>query len=140
MIPDSDSEFGARVHSRLRHEQMIWFTSVGRNGTPQPNPVWFVMQDPSTMLVYNRDDALRLVHIRHRPRVALHFNADSAGEDVIVLTGDAEAVTGLPGSHEHDDYLAKYRDGMIRVSGSPEAFGAEYSVPLLVHIGRVRGF
>ena len=77
-MPSPDTEFGARVQARLRDEQVIWLTTVGRDGTPQPNPVWFVLEDPSTILTYNRADAQRLVHVRDRPRVALHFNADAA--------------------------------------------------------------
>jgi len=139
-IPRPDTEFGARVQTRLREEQVIWLTTVGRDGTPQPNPVWFVTEDASTILVYNRAEAQRLVHVRQRPRVALHFNATAQGGDVIVLTGAAEVRSGLPAPHEHEGYLAKYRTSMSRVSGSPTAFSADYPVPLLVRIGRVRGF
>jgi PPOX class probable F420-dependent enzyme len=139
-MPRADTAFGARVQARLRDERVIWLTTVGRDGTPQPNPVWFVLEDASTVLVYNRADALRLVHIKERPRVALHLNANPQGGDVIVLTGEAVVENGMPASHEHDGYLGKYRDAMSRVSGSPAAFSTEYPVPLIVHIGRVRGF
>lgn len=46
VLPDADSEFGQRVRARLRDEQVIWFTTVGADGTPQPNPVWFIWQGP----------------------------------------------------------------------------------------------
>jgi hypothetical protein len=37
-------------------------------------------------------------------------------------------------------YLDKYRDEMIRTSGSLEAFSAAYPIPVRVRIRRVRGF
>ncbi len=139
-MPSPDSEFGARVQARLGDEHVIWLTTVGRDGTPQPNPVWFVRQDTSTLLVYNRAEAQRLVHVRERPRVSLHFHANAQGGDVVVLTGDARVDLEIPAPHEHEGYVAKYRDAMTGVSGSPMQFSADYPVPLLVHVGRVRGF
>jgi len=33
--------YGERVRRRLTGEMTIWLTRVGRDGTPQPNPVGF---------------------------------------------------------------------------------------------------
>jgi predicted pyridoxine 5'-phosphate oxidase superfamily flavin-nucleotide-binding protein len=41
-LPDSGTAFGERVRRRLREEQVIWITTVGKDGTPQPNPVGFL--------------------------------------------------------------------------------------------------
>jgi len=41
VLPDPTTPFGERVARRLREEPVIWFTSTSRDGTPQPNPVWF---------------------------------------------------------------------------------------------------
>jgi PPOX class probable F420-dependent enzyme len=59
LIPDND--FGARVRTRLKDELILWLTTVGKDGTPQPNPVWFLWEpDTESLLVYNRTDAVRL--------------------------------------------------------------------------------
>src|SRR6478609_6474665 len=42
VIPDT--EFGARVRQRLQDETLIWFTTTSADGTPQPNPVWFLWE------------------------------------------------------------------------------------------------
>ena len=118
---------------------MIWFTTVGADGTPQPNPVWFLWEDTSG-LVYSRPDANRLTHIRSRPKVCLHFDGDGRGGDIVVLAGRAQVLEGHPLPHELPGYLDKYRESMIRVSGSPEAFSEAYPVPVRVDILRVRGF
>ncbi|MGI8476026.1 MAG: hypothetical protein ACR2OO_06625 [Thermomicrobiales bacterium] len=38
---DASSEFGRRAAKRLAEDQIVWLTSVGGDGTPQPNPVRF---------------------------------------------------------------------------------------------------
>lgn len=139
LLPDPATGFGVRVRQRLRDEQVIWFTTVGVDGTPQPNPVWFLWED-NWALVYNRSDANRLTHIRRRPQVCLHFDGNGRGGDIVVLAGRAQILEGRPPPHELPGYLDKYREGMTRVSGSPEAFSEAYPVPVRVDVTRVRGF
>ena len=139
-LPAGDSDFGRRVRERLREEQVVWLTTTQADGTPQPNPVWFVWEDPDTVIVYNKPDAKRLLHVQTRPRVSLHFNSDAGGDDVAVLVGTAVRDDGLQPPHEHPLYREKYADGMARVSGSAEQFTVEWGVPLLIRIDRVRGY
>ncbi|HEY7050246.1 MAG TPA: TIGR03667 family PPOX class F420-dependent oxidoreductase [Jatrophihabitantaceae bacterium] len=137
-LPPTGTPFGDRVRRRLRDEVFVWMTTVGADGTPQPNPVWFVWDD-GDVLIYNQHDARRLAHLRTNAHVSLHFNANARGGDVVVLSGRAELADGEP-PHEMPAYLDKYRDQMIRVSGSLEAFSARYSIPVRVRIDRLRGF
>jgi len=132
--------FGERVVSRLRDDRLIWLTTVGADGTPQPNPVWFLWEEPSTVLVYNRTDAHRLEHIVSRPRVSLNFDGDGKGSNIVVLAGSARAVDARPLPHTHSSYLAKYEASMIRVGGTLEGFSALYPVAIEISIDRVRGF
>jgi PPOX class probable F420-dependent enzyme len=139
VLPDPTSQFGTRVRNRLRDEQVIWFTAVADDGTPQPNPVWFLWQDDA-LLVYNKRGARRLDYLRERPRVTLHFNGDQRGGDIIVLSGVAEVLDGAPPAHAVPAYLEKYGRGMTGVSGSPEAFSEAYPTAVRVRPTRVRGF
>jgi PPOX class probable F420-dependent enzyme len=139
LLPDPSTGFGERVRQRLSDEQVIWFTTVGGDGTPQPNPVWFLWEEDSC-LVYNRSDANRLAHLRSRPQVCLHFDGNGRGGDIVVLTGRAHVLEGHSLPHELPGYLDKYRASMIRVSGSPEAFSETYPIPVRVDVARVRGF
>jgi PPOX class probable F420-dependent enzyme len=132
--------FGERVSQRLREERLIWLTTVGADGTPQPNPVWFLWEEPGTLLVYNRAAAHRLKHIESRPRVSLNFDADARGGDIVVITGEARVVDSRPLPHSHSSYLAKYEKAMMRVSGDVASFGREYPIAMEITIGRVRGF
>ena len=44
----------------MREEHIIWITTVGKDGTPQPNPVGFLFQDDRSILIYNMVNANRL--------------------------------------------------------------------------------
>jgi PPOX class probable F420-dependent enzyme len=140
VLPDPASSFGRRVRARFREEEVIWLTTVGQDGTPQPNPVWFIWPHDDEILTYNTPSAHRLAHITARPAVSLHFNSGEDGNDVVVARGIAERVDDEPPPHQSPAYLAKYRDAMITISGSLEAFSSEYSVPVRVRMTRIRGY
>lgn len=139
ILPDPATPFGERVRRRLREERVIWFTTTGRDGTPQPNPVWFLWNGGASVVIYNQRDARRLGHLRAHREVALHFDGNGRGGDIVVLTGHAQVLEDEPGPNENPDYVAKYRNDMVRVSGTLDAFGARYPTPVRVEINRVRG-
>ena len=139
LLPDASTPFGQRVRERLRDGVVIWLTTVGDDGTPQPNPVWFLW-DGDGLVVYNVQTAQRLRHVRTRPRVSLSFDGDGRGGDIVVITGVAEVVQGQPLCHEVPAYVAKYGERMAAISGSLERFGQSYPVVLRVRPVKVRGF
>ncbi len=138
VLPDPTTPFGERVLRRLTNDVVIWLTTVGKDGTPQPNPVWFLL-DNDSLLIYNRPDANRLTHIGQRPQVALNLDGDGKGGDIIVVTGTARLIDDVPPCNEVPAYLAKYDALMTRVAGSPENFGKAYPVALRIDIAKVRG-
>lgn len=137
-LPDPDSPFGRTVRERLANEQVIWLTTVGKDGTPQPNPVWFLHED-GEILVYNLTSANRLVHIRQRPQVSLNLNGDEHGGSIAVLTGVARLVPDEPPADRNPAYVAKYASGMVAVSGSAMTFAQNYAVAMRIDITKVRG-
>lgn len=140
VLPDASTPFGARVRDRLRDERVIWLTTIAGDESPQPNPVWFLWEDPDVLLIYNRPDAWRLRHISRRPRVALHFDGNGRGGDVVVFTGSAAPAPDLPQPHRNAAYLAKYTESMVRVSGTTEQFSSDYPIGVRVVVDRIRGF
>jgi PPOX class probable F420-dependent enzyme len=138
-LPESSTAFGERVRRRLREEQVIWITTVGKDGTPQPNPVGFLFQDDNSILIYNMVNANRLSHVIDRPQVALHFDSDGACSDIVIFTGTACRADDMPAPHENQAFLAKYGASLRRVSDSPEEFGKRFPVPLRIDITRTRG-
>jgi PPOX class probable F420-dependent enzyme len=140
VFPQPSTPFGERVWHRLRDEQVIWITTVGKDGTPQPNPVGFLLQYDNSILIYNAANANRIDHVVDRPRVALHFDGDGTGGDIVVFTGTARRADDIPAPHENQEFLAKYGDGMARRSGSAKQFSEDFPVPVRIEITRTRGF
>lgn len=139
VLPDSTTEFGARIAARLKDERIIWLVTTGADGAPQPNPVWFLWEGAS-FLIYSLPNAARIANIRRNPRVALHFNSDSDGNDIIVFSGIATEVPDMPSVDQHPAYLARYRERIDEEFGGPAAFAARYSLPLRITPSKVRGF
>lgn len=135
---DSATEFGARVAERLDREEIVWLTTVGPTGTPQPNPVWF-RWDGESFLIFSQPDRPKLRNIARNPRVALHFNGTASGGDIVVFGGTARLELG-PDPDEIAAYLEKYRDGLAGLSMTADQFRADYSVPIRVIPDRLRGF
>lgn len=135
---DLTGEFGARVAQQLQTEEIIWLTTVGADGTPQPSAVWFVW-DGQSFLIYSRDNASKLKNIQRNSRVALNLNSDPLGNQVAVITGDAQIDESVPPCTEISAYMDKYGAGITRIGLTPEHFAAAYSVPIRVTPAKLRG-
>src|SRR5579859_6267462 len=140
-MPDPSTPFGEMVAQHLRDDVIVWLTTVGADGTPQPNPVWFLW-DGETVLVYSRTDAKRNDHVRARPKVALNFDSVEDGESVVVITGEATIEEGAPLAHEVPAYMTKYgaRAAEIFPNQPVDAFARAYPVVIRITPKRVRGF
>lgn len=136
---DTGTEFGARVARRLRDEVGIWLVTVGADGTPQPNPIWFLW-DGQEILFYSQPEKAKLRHIARRPRVALHLEGGELSEEVAVLAGEARVAPDEPPADHAPAYLEKYRAHIERLGMTPEEFARSYSVPVRVRVTRVRGW
>lgn len=138
-LPDPETTFGRRVRERLAEEIVLWLTTVGADGTPQPNPVWFLWeQEDDSLLTYNRADANRVKHVLRRPRVSLNFDGNGRGGEIVVLTGDAELLEGFPAADEYKPYADKYAAEIRRAFGTPENFASKYPVAMRIRLTRVR--
>jgi len=136
---DFSTEFGRRVAEKLETDQVIWLTTVGPGNTPQPRPVWF-WWDGTSVLIYSKPKAYKLRHIRRYPNVSLHLNTDADASEVAVLVGQASLPRTAPASHDHKEYLRKYRKGIADLGMTPKVFGEDYSVAIVVTPTRLRGF
>src|SRR4051794_10891046 len=106
MVIDTTTAFGERVARRLADETVIWLTTVGADGTPQPSPVWFIW-DGSEILIYSQPDKPKLRNIAANPRVALNFNSTDSGGNVVVITGNARVDPDAPRADAVPAYLEK---------------------------------
>lgn len=134
---DINTEMGAHVARRLEEEKIIWLTTVRDDGTPQPTPVWFLW-DGSNFLIYSQPQAFKIRNIARNRRVALNFNSDSDGDDVIVFRGNASIDRSIPSADQVPAYLEKYRSGIQSLGSTTDEFAREYSIPIRVHPTRLR--
>lgn len=136
---DTTSEFGRRVMRQLEGDQVIWLTTVGADGTPYPSPVWFFWQDDQ-LLIYSQPDAPKVRNIAARPKVALNFNCDFHGHEVVSFSGIAQIDPAAPPADQVPAYRAKYAEGIVGLEMTPERFAAAYSTAIRVVLTRLRGF
>jgi PPOX class probable F420-dependent enzyme len=139
VMPPENTPFGERVARRLRDEPVIWMTTVGADGTPQPNPVWFLW-DGQSFLIYSLPDAARLSHLKRNVHVALHFDGNGKGGDIVVIAGEAHVSTEDVSADKNAVYVEKYREFIRRSFQTPENFASRYNVALRVTPKKVRGF
>lgn len=139
-IIDASTEFGQRVQRRLKDEQIIWLTTQGKNGTPQPSPVWFLHSGNDEVLIYSKPDTPKMRNIAARPSVALSFNSTASGGDVVVFNGEAVHDPDAPSVADNAEYVEKYQQGMAGLNLTPAQFAAEYSAPIRVRLTKLRGF
>ncbi|MEU8896794.1 TIGR03667 family PPOX class F420-dependent oxidoreductase [Nocardia sp. NPDC048505] len=137
-VVDPATPLGAKVAPRLEQESLIWLTTVGASGTPQPNPVWFQWR-AGEFLLFSEPGQAKVRNIARNPRVSLNLNT-AGGYDVAVLTGDARIDETTPAAAELTAYAAKYADGLKSLKLSAEEFFATYSVAIRVTPDRLRGF
>ena len=139
-LPDPATPFGERVARRLREERLIWLTTVDARGMPQPTPIWFLWDEAtSTILMYSRADAKRLVHMQQNPRVALNFDGNGFGGDIIVITGEAQLSPVDPPADRLPAYVEKYREFIATRYDTPENFASVYPVAVRILPSTVRG-
>src|SRR5579864_2154740 len=137
---DTTTEFGARAARRLREDRVGWLVTVSRDGTPQPNPVWFSW-DGESILVYSEPGQAKLRNIEANPRVALHLDSRSSGDDIVIVIAGATIDGSAPPVHKNAPYVAKYRREMARLGlGRPEKMAESYSVAIRLVPSKVRGF
>ena len=137
---DATTEFGQRAQQRLTDEPVCWFTTVTPAGQPLAIPIWFLWQEDETVLIYSQDNTVKLRNIRANPKVSINLNSNEWGGDIIRLEGKAEIPAGFPAATGVPAFIEKYHERMASMNMTPEAFAAEYSVPILIKPEKLRGF
>jgi PPOX class probable F420-dependent enzyme len=96
--------------------------------------------DGETILIYSRPNTPKLAHISRNPRVALNFDGDGQGGDIILLTGSAVIDPGAPRSDTIAEYQAKYGERIPHLGMTAAGFADAYSVPIRVTLEKLTGF
>jgi len=128
-----------RVHveERLRANLMAWLTTVRPDGRPDSVPVWFLLRDDETILVYSQRAKIKLRNVSLNPRVAIGLDVTDIGRDIIRIDGTAEHVPGFPRADQVPQYAAKYAERIGANFGTPARFAEMFPEALIITPGRL---
>lgn len=119
-----------QVQSRLKKDLVIWLATVGSDGRPHAVPVWF-WWDGASFLVYSVPGQ-KVRDIKGNPNVALHFNSDPEGGDVVRIDGTAKLEPRQVPAYKVPAYVRKYRELMKGNGWTPKVFSDQYNVAVRV--------
>lgn len=126
------AERRAHVEGRLRANLMAWLTTVRPDGRPDSVPVWFLMREDETVLVYSEPGKVKLRNISRNPSVALGLDVTDIGRDIIRVDGTAEHVPGFPAADQQPEYVAKYAERIGTLFGTASQFAARFSEAVII--------
>jgi PPOX class probable F420-dependent enzyme len=129
---DLPSERRARVDTRLQTNLMAWLTTVSPAGRPDSVPVWFLVRDDGTILVYSQPGKAKLRNLEANPNVALGLDVTDIGRDVIRVEGTAARVADHPRADRVPEYVAKYTERIGAIFGTAETFAEAFSEAIVI--------
>ena len=135
---DLSHAFQARVADRLNKQIVGWLTTVGADGVPQPNIVWFLWDGGDTIQLYSQDNH-KVRNINQHAGVSFNLDGDGKGGDMIVLTGTAEIDSSRPSAADNAEYVEKYASRIKGLGLDAAGFAAAYHKPIVITIAKLRG-
>ena len=126
------------VETRLRSNLMAWLTTVRPDGHPDSVPVWFLMRDDETILIYSRPNKTKLRNIGENPKVTLGLDVTDIGRDIIRIDGTAVHADDVPPADQQPQYAAKYAERIGAMFGTAREFAEQFSEALIITPRRLR--
>ncbi len=120
----------AHVEGRLQTNLMAWLTTISPLGRPHSVPVWFLVQDDDTIVIYSQPGQPKLRNIAQNPHVALGLDVTHLGGDVIRFEGTATHVPDHPPANDVPAYLSKYVERVAAIFGTPDQFARSFSAAI----------
>ena len=137
LLAQLSDEGRSHAEGRLRSNLMAWLTTVSPSGRPESVPVWFLLRDDETLLLYSQPGKPKLRNIRSNPHVALGLDVTDIGRDVIRVAGLAQHDPSVPPAHRQPAYVAKYAERIAALFDTPERFGELFSAPIVITPTRI---
>ena len=138
LTADLPTDRRAHVDSRLQTNLMAWLTTVSPAGKPDAVPVWFLLRDDDTILVYSQPGKPKLRNVDANPNIALGLDVTDIGRDVIRIEGTAVRVAEHPPADRVPEYVAKYVERIGAIFGTPERFAEAFSEAIVITPSRLR--
>ncbi|MDQ3405779.1 MAG: TIGR03667 family PPOX class F420-dependent oxidoreductase [Actinomycetota bacterium] len=128
-LPPDDRE---RVEARLRRNLMVWLTTVRPDGQPISVPVWFLLREDGTILLYSRPGTQKLRNLADNPKVSLGLDVTDIGRNVVRVEGTAAVAPEQPAADRNPEYLAKYTERIGALFDTPDRFADLFSTAVII--------
>ena len=132
LTADLPADRRARVDTRLQTNLMAWLTTVSPAGRPDSVPVWFLLRDDDSVLVYSQPGKAKLRNIAANPNVSLGLDVTDIGRDIIRIVGTAALLPGHPPADRVPKYAAKYAERIAAIFGTVEQFAAAFTEAIVI--------
>jgi PPOX class probable F420-dependent enzyme len=126
------------VEGRLRSNLMAWLTTVRPDGQPDSVPVWFLVRDDETILVYSQPKKMKLRNIRENPKVSLGLDVTDIGRDIIRIEGIAKHADDVLPADQQPQYAAKYAERIGTLFGTARRFAELFPEAVIITPRRLR--
>jgi PPOX class probable F420-dependent enzyme len=137
LTADLSTDRRARVDTRLQTNLMAWLTTVSPAGRPDSVPVWYLLRDDDSILLYSQPGKAKLRNLDANPNVALGLDVTDIGRDVIRVEGTAVRAPDHPPADRVPEYVAKYVERIGAIFGTPERFAEAFSEAIVITPSRL---
>ena len=127
----------ARVEIRLQTNLMAWLTTVNQAGRPDSVPVWFLVRDDDSILIYSQPGKAKLRNLDTNPNVALGLDVTDIGRDIIRIEGTAVHVAGHSPADQVPGYVAKYTERIGAMFATVEKFAEAFTEAIVITPNRL---
>lgn len=139
-VDDAPPPFhAAAADAALRHDPVVWLSSVQRDGRPHVVPVWFLW-DGERIVAFSKPHARKVDNLRDQPRVMLAVGTPGPDFEVELIEATAELPDRPAAELMPEGFGAKYRDHLRRAGLSVQRFAEIYSQPILFQPTRFLGY
>jgi PPOX class probable F420-dependent enzyme len=127
------------IEAALRHDPVVWLSSVQGDGRPHLVPVWFHW-DGDRIVAFSKPHARKVDNLRDQPSVMLAVGTPGPEFDVELIEATAELPDQPADQIMPDGFGAKYRELLHRAGLTVQRFAEIYSQPIVLRPTRFLGY
>lgn len=127
------------TEAALRHDSVVWLSSVQRDGRPHLVPVWFHW-DGERIVAFSKPHARKVNNLRDDPRVMLAVGTPGPDFEVELIEAVAELPAADAATVMPEGFGPKYGELLRRAGLSVQRFAEVYSQPIVLRPTRFLGY
>ena len=135
-LPDGRS---TSADAALRHDPVVWLSSIQSDGRPHLVPVWFHW-DGERIVAFSKPHARKVDNLRDDPRVMLAVGTPGPEFAVELIEATAELPDRPAAEVMPDGFGPKYRELLRRAGLTVQRFAEVYSQPIVLRPTRFLGY